>query len=164
MTQTPIHLDELDRAILALLQEDARLTNRAIAARVHSSEATVRRRIDRLLDLGLMRIVAVASPFALGYHSVAIVGVQIDRSQQRAIETALQALPEVRFIGLSIGSFDMMLEVWMPDPEALLNFLNDRLSSLEGVRKVEAWQILKLSKYSYDWGEQPSARPFTSQT
>lgn len=158
MSQITKHLDELDRAILALLQEDARLTNRAIAARVHSSEATVRRRIDRLLDLGLMRVVAVASPFALGYQSVALVGVQIDRSLQRSIESALQALPEVRFIGLTIGSFDMMIEVWMPDPEELLNFLNERLSTLEGVRKVEAWQILKLSKYSYDWGEQPSAR------
>jgi|HigsolmetaAR202D_1030399.scaffolds.fasta_scaffold00048_2 Transcriptional regulators len=158
MTQTNKQLDELDRAILALLQEDARLTNRAIAARVHSSEATVRRRIDRLLDLGLMRVVAVVSPFVLGYHSVALVGVQIDRSQQRSIEAALQAMPEVRFIGLTIGSYDMMIEVWMPDPEELLNFLNDCLSRLEGVRKVEAWQILKLSKYSYDWGEQPSAR------
>lgn len=162
MSQITKHLDELDRAILALLQEDARLTNRAIAARVHSSEATVRRRIDRLLDLGLMRVVAVASPFALGYQSVALVGVQIDRSLQRSIESALQALPEVRFIGLTIGSFDMMIEVWMPDPEELLNFLNERLSTLEGVRKVEAWQILKLSKYSYDWGEQPSVRPFPS--
>lgn len=150
-------LDALDRAILELLQEDARLPNRAIAARVGSSEATVRRRVARLLDEGLVRVVAVASPFALGYRSVAILGLQIDRSQQREIEAALAAMPEVRFIGLTLGSYDAILEVWLPRPEALLDFLSERLGPLPGIRRAEAWQVLKLSKYSYDWGEQPSA-------
>lgn len=150
-------LDDLDRALVALLQEDARLTNRALAARVGSSEATVRRRVDRLLDAGLIRVVAVASPFALGYRMVAIVGAQIDRARQREIERALQAMPEVRFVGLTLGSYDLIMELWLPGPEALLDFLTERLSPLPGLQRVEAWQVLKLSKYSYDWGEQPSA-------
>lgn len=150
-------LDDLDRALVALLQEDARLTNRALAARVGSSEATVRRRVDRLLDAGLIRVVAVASPFALGYRMVAIVGAQIDRAHQGEIERALQAMPEVRFVGLTLGSYDLMMELWLPGPEALLDFLSERLAPLPGLQRVEAWQVLKLSKYSYDWGEQPSA-------
>jgi DNA-binding Lrp family transcriptional regulator len=86
----------LDRAILALLQEDAQLTNRAIAARVSSNEATVRRRVDRLIAAGLVRIVTVVSSFALGYQVVAILGLRIARSYQRQIE-------EVRFVGLAPG-------------------------------------------------------------
>jgi Lrp/AsnC family transcriptional regulator, regulator for asnA, asnC and gidA len=150
-------LDDLDRRILAVLQENARLPNRAIAARVGSSEPTVRRRVDRLLDEGLIRIVAVASPFALGNRIVAILGLQIERAYQRQLEEALAAIPEVRFVGLTLGSYDALLEVWLPSPDALLSFLADRLGPLPGIQRVEAWQVLKLSKYSYDWGEQPSA-------
>jgi Lrp/AsnC family transcriptional regulator, regulator for asnA, asnC and gidA len=150
-------VDDLDRKILAQLQVDARLPNRIIAMRVGSTEATVRRRIDRLTGAGLVKIVAVASPFALGYRVVAIIGVRIDRSYQRQIEQALDAMPEVRFVGLTLGSYDAILEVWLPSAEALLAFLADRLSPIPGVERAEAWQVLKLSKYSYDWGEQPSA-------
>ncbi len=149
--------DDLDRAILAVLQEDARLTNRAIAARVGSSEPTVRRRIERLIASGAIKIVAVASPFALGYGVMAILGLQIDRAYQRQIEDALNAMPEVRFVGLTLGSYDVLLEVWMQDNAALLAFLSDRLSAIPGIHRVESWQVLKLSKYSYDWGVQPSA-------
>lgn len=97
-------LDSLDRDILALLQEDARLPNRAIAVRVGSSEPTVRRRIDRMIEDGLIKIVAVASPFALGHTVMAILGLQIDRSYQSQIEEALRAIPEVRFVGLTLGA------------------------------------------------------------
>ena len=152
-----MQLDDLDRDILGLLQQDASITNRAVAARVNSSEATVRRRIDRLLDTGLVKIVAVASPFALGYGMVAILGLQIDRAQQHEIEAALTAMPEIRFVGLTLGSYDAIVEVWLPGPDALLSFLSERLSALPGIHRAEAWQVLKLSKYSYDWGAQPSA-------
>jgi Lrp/AsnC family transcriptional regulator for asnA, asnC and gidA len=151
-------LDALDRDILALLQEDARLPNRVIAARVGSSEPTVRRRIDRMIEDGLIKIVAVASPFALGHTLMAILGLQIDRSYQSQIEEALRAIPEVRFVGLTLGSYDMIVEVWLPSTNALLEFLTDTLSALPGIQRAEAWQVLKLSKYSYDWGAQPSAR------
>jgi Lrp/AsnC family transcriptional regulator for asnA, asnC and gidA len=151
-------LDDLDRKILALLQEDARLTNRAIATRLGSSEPTVRRRVERLLDSGVMKIVAVASPFALGHNLVTIVGLQIDRNFQRQIEGALQEMGEVRFVGLTLGSFDIMLEVWLENQEALLDFLSRRLGALPGIQRAEAWQVLRLSKYNYDWGAQPSAQ------
>jgi Lrp/AsnC family transcriptional regulator for asnA, asnC and gidA len=151
-------LDSLDRDILALLQEDARLPNRAIAVRVGSSEPTVRRRIDRMIEDGLIKIVAVASPFALGHTVMAILGLQIDRSYQSQIEEALCAIPEVRFVGLTLGSYDMIVEVWLPSTNALLEFLTDTISAVPGIQRAEAWQVLKLSKYSYDWGAQPSAR------
>jgi Lrp/AsnC family transcriptional regulator for asnA, asnC and gidA len=89
---------------------------------------------------------------------VAILGLQIDRSYQRQIEEALHGMPEVRFVGLTLGSYDVILEVWLPSTDKLLDFLTHQLSQLPGIQRVEAWQVLKLSKYSYDWGEQPSVR------
>ncbi|MCU0495316.1 MAG: Lrp/AsnC family transcriptional regulator [Chloroflexaceae bacterium] len=154
----PGELDALDRAILAQLQQDARLTNRAIAARVGSSEPTVRRRVERLVDEGLVRIVAVASPFALGHRLMAIIGLQIERAYQTQIEQALQAWPEVRFVGLTLGSYDIIIEVWHSDAEQLLEFLSNQVGRLPGVQRAETWQVVKLSKYSYDWGMQPSAQ------
>ena len=149
-------LDDLDRAILRMLQEDARRTNRAIALEVGSSEPTVRRRVERMLETGLVKIVAVVSPFALGYGVVAILGIQIDRAYQAQIEQALDAMSEVRFVGLTLGSYDAILEVWLPRSDLLLDFLANRLSPIVGIMRVETWQVLKLSKYSYDWGTQPS--------
>lgn len=155
----PHKLDELDRKLIALLQENARLTNKEIAGQLGSSEPTIRRRIDRLLEDGVFRIVAVASPFSLGYDVIAILGLQIDRTRQAQIEQTLKALPELRFIGLTLGSFDVMVEAWFRSNDDLLAFMSDKLSRIEGIRRVESWQVLKLAKYSYDWGEQPSARP-----
>lgn len=150
-------LDELDRKLVALLQENAHLTNREIAARLGSSEPTIRRRIDRLLEQGVFKIVAVASPFSLGYSVIAILGLQIDRTRQDEIEQALHAMPELRFIGLTLGSYDLMVEAWFRSNDELLAFMSAKLNRVEGIRRVESWQVLKLAKYSYDWGEQPSA-------
>lgn len=159
MKVRPVELDTLDRALIALLQEDARLTHRQMAEQVGSSEATVRRRLDRLVKTGAIRIAAVVSPFALGYDVVAILGLQIDRRQQAAIEAMLTALPEVRFLGLTVGSYDMMVEAWFHDNDGLLDFLSTRLTRIHGIIRAESWQVLKLAKYSYDWGSQPSAQP-----
>lgn len=87
-----------------------------------------------------------------------ILGLQIDRSYQRQIEEALRGMSEVHFVGLTLGSYDVMLEVWLPSTDMLLDFLANQLSKLPGIQRVESWQVLKLSKYSYDWGAQPSAR------
>jgi Lrp/AsnC family transcriptional regulator for asnA, asnC and gidA len=150
-------MDALDRTILAVLQEDARLPNHEIARRVSSSEPTVRRRIQRLIDQGVMRVVAVVSPFELGYQVVAILGLRIDRNHVRAVGEAIAAMPEVRFAGVTLGTYDIMAEVWLESVESLLDFIPERLSGQPGVNHVEPIQIVRLLKYSYDWGVQPSA-------
>jgi Lrp/AsnC family transcriptional regulator for asnA, asnC and gidA len=149
MKALPVELDTLDRALVELLQEDARLSNREIAERVGSTEPTVRRRIDRLVRMGAVRIAAVVSPFALGYDVVAIIGLQIDRRKQASIEAMLGQLLEVRFLVLTVGSYDMMIEVWFRDNHDLLDFLATRLTSVHGILRAESWQVLKLAKYSY---------------
>ena len=75
--EAPPRLDALDHKIIAVLQENARLTNAEVAAQVGSSEPTVRRRVDRLLDHQIIKIVAVAPPFSLGYHVVAILACKL---------------------------------------------------------------------------------------
>lgn len=150
--------DALDLKILGLLQENARLANREIATRVGSTEPTVRRRVKRLLESGLVKIVAVATPFDLGYQVVALFGIQIDQSRLPEIANALVSNSEVRFAGVTTGNFDIVAEVWFQTTDELVTFISNRLKRISGVQRVESMQVLKLLKYAYDWGVQPSTR------
>jgi Lrp/AsnC family transcriptional regulator for asnA, asnC and gidA len=144
-------LDELDRKIIAILQDNARTTNAQVAALVGSTEPTVRRRIDRLVDDQVIKIVAVATPLQLGYNVVAILGIQIDHSKMDSIEKALSEMPEVRFAGMTLGSYDVVVEVWFHSTDELLSFLHGCLSKIEGIQRVESLQVAKMIKYTYDW-------------
>lgn len=144
-------LDELDHKIIAALQENARLPNADVARQVGSSEPTVRRRVERLLQHDIIKVVAVASPLSLGYHVVAILGLQIDHSQLDRIEAALQAMSEVRFAGVTLGSYDVVAEAWFHDNDELLSFLHGRLSKIAGIQRIESLQVVKMVKYTYDW-------------
>ena len=146
-------LDDLDRRIVAVLQENARLTNADIAARVGSSEPTVRRRVGRLLKEQVIKIVAVAAPFQLGYQVVAILGIQIDHRHLTQIEAALGAMPEIRFAGVTLGSYDVVAEAWFHSNEELLAFLHGRLSEIDGIQRIESLQVVKMVKYTYDWSK-----------
>lgn len=152
-----VRIVPLDREIVGMLQENARITNEQIAARIGSTESTVRRRVNRLLDTGLIRIVAVVSPFDLGYQTVALLGIQLDQSRIAQIGAALVSFPEVRFAGMTAGSYDIVAEVWFESTEQLLSFISDRVKKIPGVERIESIQVLKLLKYAYDWGRQPSA-------
>ncbi len=151
-------IDLLDKSIIAVLQENARLTNAGIAAQVSSTEPTVRRRVKRLLEEGLIRIVAVASPFALGYQVVALLGIQLDQSKLVSIANDLILFPEVRFAGITAGNYDILAEVWFQNTDELVSFIAGRLKEIPGIERVESIQVLKLLKYAYDWGVQPSVR------
>jgi Lrp/AsnC family transcriptional regulator for asnA, asnC and gidA len=149
-------LDPLDRKIIAVLQENARLTNAEVGAIVGSSEPTVRRRVDQLLQSQIIKIVAVATPFQLGYHVVAILGIQIDHSHLDEIQAALLEMSEIRFAGITLGSYDVMVEAWFHSNADLLAFLHERLSPIPGIQRIESLQVAKMIKYTYDWGVQPS--------
>ena len=156
LEEPPLRLDPLDHQIIAVLQENARLTNAEVAATVGSTEPTVRRRVDRLLHHQIIKIVAVAPPFALGFHVVAILGLQIDHSRLTEIQDALLAMPEIRFAGVTLGSYDVVTEAWFQSNADLLAFLHERLSKIPGIQRIESLQVVKMIKYAYDWGVQPS--------
>ncbi len=157
LEEAPLRLDPLDHQIIRVLQENARLTNAEVAAVVSSTEPTVRRRVDRLLHHQVIKIVAVAPPFSLGYHVVAILGLQIDHSRLTEIQNALLAMPEIRFAGVTLGSYNVVTEAWFHSNADLLAFLHERLSKITGIQRIESLQVVKMIKYAYDWGVQPSA-------
>jgi len=151
-------LDTIDKKIVAFLQDDGTLTNAEIALRLGTSEATIRRRRSRLQDADIIRIVAVADPFKLGFEVIAIIGVQTQSGHLGQVEQALTVLPEVRFLGVTLGTYDLILEAWFRSNDELLHFITVTLAGFEGVQRTESFQIMRLSKYTYDWGQPSAAR------
>jgi Lrp/AsnC family transcriptional regulator for asnA, asnC and gidA len=144
-------LDEPNRAIIEALQRDGRQPYGAIAESVGLSEAAVRRRVQRLREAGIMQIVAVTDPLQLGFTRQAMVGISVE-GDVRQVAEKLSALPEVDYVVMCAGSFDLLAEVVCEDDERLLAVLNDSVRSIPGVRATETFLYLKLAKQTYTWG------------
>jgi Lrp/AsnC family transcriptional regulator for asnA, asnC and gidA len=144
-------LDDANRAIIEQLQSDGRRSYAAIAAAVGLSEAAVRQRVQRLLDAGVMQIVAVTDPLQLGFARQAMVGVRAD-GDLSDVAAKLAALPEVDYVVVTAGSFDLLVELVCNDDDHLLSVLNNSIRAVPGVRDSETFVYLKLAKQTYTWG------------
>jgi Lrp/AsnC family transcriptional regulator for asnA, asnC and gidA len=145
-------IDSVDKQLVEILQENARLTNTELAGQLGVSEATVRRRIHKLLDKDVIRIRAVADPFKLGFAFIVIIGLWVGKSHLREAEEYVCALPEARFVGVTMGSYDLMLEAWFRSREEMIYFMTETLASVPGIGRSDSFQVIRLSKYTYDWG------------
>ncbi|WP_172638952.1 Lrp/AsnC family transcriptional regulator [Streptomyces tailanensis] len=144
-------LDAVSLAIVEQLQEDGRRPYAAIGKAVGLSEAAVRQRVQKLLDQGVMQIVAVTDPLTVGFRRQAMLGINVDGDLD-PVADALTAMQEVEYIVITAGSFDLMVEVVCEDDDHLLEVINKRIRTLPGVRSTESFVYLKLKKQTYMWG------------
>ena len=144
-------VDDVDRRIIAELQADGRRPYTRIGPAVGLSEAAVRQRVQRLVDAGVMQIVAVADPRVLGFTRQAMVGLRVE-GDIRAVADALAAMPEVEYVVITAGAIDVLAEVLVGDDEQLIALLNDKIRTLPGVRETETTVYLRVHKESYAWG------------
>jgi len=144
-------LDELDRAIIACLQRDGRTPNTAIATQLGVTEATVRRRIERLLKEGIIKIAAIIDPFKVGIQTVALIHLDVDLGHLEEVAEQLITLPNVRVVAYTTGFYDMLIEGVFQSQQDLLTFLKDQLPQIPGIRNSETSILLQLLKRTYDW-------------
>ncbi|MEA2213282.1 MAG: Lrp/AsnC family transcriptional regulator, regulator for asnA, asnC and gidA [Solirubrobacteraceae bacterium] len=142
-------LDDVDLGVIAQLQEDGRRTFGRIAKAVGVSEATVRQRIQRLLDSDAMRIVAVTDPTALGVSLRATVGIRAEGELELTAQAA-SAIPEVDYVVVTAGSFDLLLEVLCQDT-AHFHVVLDSIRRIPTVRAAESFVYLRIAKQTYPW-------------
>ena len=147
-------LDSIDRQIIALLQEHGRRTNADIARLINVSESTVKNRISRLIDNGILRILAVLNPQVLGFHSDVLVGIRVAHAQGKLMEVgnALKAMNEVVYLGYVTGRYDILIEVLLRDPDELFHFLRERLLEIPGIISTETFYVMRTEKINYEWG------------
>ncbi len=149
--QQPTVLDEVSKKLVEELQRDGRRSYAALAKSVGLSEAAVRQRVRRLLDDGVMQIVAVTDPLTVGFSRQALVGIKAV-GDLRAIAAKLSSLPELEYVVVCAGSFDLLVELVCEDDEHLLRLLDESIRAIEGVRETEAFVYLRLVKQTYTWG------------
>jgi Lrp/AsnC family transcriptional regulator for asnA, asnC and gidA len=146
-----VDLDELDRRIMRLLRRDGRLTYAHIARTVGVSEPTVRKRVDRLLHAGAIYIVARVNPAPIGFPIDALVGIRVERGRAREVGDRLAGMENVAYVSYLAGSFDIMIEAFLPDTEGLFKFLNEDLEQIDGIVHTETWHVLRTDKFNYMW-------------
>lgn len=147
----PMTLDAISKAIIEQLQADGRRPYAAIGKAVGLSEAAVRQRVQRLVESGVVQIVAVTDPLQVGFTRQAMIGVKAEGDLQ-ALADALAEIPEVDYVVITAGAFDILVEVVCEDDEHLLEVLNQQIRTLDGVRTTETFVYLKLRKQLYNWG------------
>ena len=144
-------LDQTNKAIIAELQEDGRRSYASIATSVGLSEAAVRQRVQRLVDAGIMQIVAVTDPLQLGFDRQAMIGIKV-RGPIEPVADQLAALPEIDYVVITAGSYDLLVEAVCESDEHLLDVLSSKIRKLDGVASTETFVYLKLRKQTYSWG------------
>lgn len=144
-------LDSTSKAIIEQLQLDGRRSYAEIGKAVGLSEAAVRQRVQKLTDAGVMQIVAVTDPMRLGFSRQAMLGIRVS-GDTRVVANRLAEMPEVSYVVLSAGSFDIMVEIVCEDDDALIEVLNEKIRTLDGVASTETYVYLQLKKQKYDWG------------
>ncbi|HKG52411.1 MAG TPA: Lrp/AsnC family transcriptional regulator [Actinomycetales bacterium] len=144
-------LDDLSKRIIEQLQEDGRRPYAAIGKAVGLSEAAVRQRVQRLLDSGVMQIVAVTDPLQVGFSRQAMIGVRAEGDLAQVADR-LAEMPEVDYVVITAGSFDLLVEAVCEDDDALLELISSKIRTIDGVRTTETFVYLKLRKQLYNWG------------
>jgi Lrp/AsnC family transcriptional regulator for asnA, asnC and gidA len=144
-------LDDVSKAIINALQQDGRRSYSAIAESVGISEGAVRQRVQRLMNTGVMQIVAVTDPTELGFGREAMIGICCSGSSIQVAERLTQ-IDAIDYVVLTAGRFDIVVEVVCEDDAQLLEILNAQIRSLPGVYLAETLVYLKTLKQQYNWG------------
>ena len=142
----------LDKRIIEHLQADGRRPFTQIAADLGVSEAAVRARTNRLVERGVLQVVGVTDPLRLGFQQMAMIGVKCEAERLMAVAEEIAGFPEVDYVVVTAGSYDLLVETVAEDNEALLRFLAERLRRVEGVRETETFVYLRMVKQTYQWG------------
>ena len=150
-TQRP-QLDDLDKAIIKALQLDGRRPFARIGRELAVAEATVRQRAERLIARGVVQVVGVTDPLAMGFGQTAFIGLRVEVGRVEDVADRVAALDEVTYVVLTAGRYDIICEVVCEDNEHLLRVLADSLAEIDGIRSTETMVELRFVKESHRWG------------
>jgi len=141
----------MSKTIIEKLQRDGRRSYAGIGKDIGLSEAAVRQRVQRLIDAGVMDIVAVTDPMQLGFSRQAMVGIRCQGDATKVAER-LAKIDAVSYVVLTAGNFDALVEIVCADDAELLELLNTEIRAIPGVTSTETLVYLKLVKQQYNWG------------
>ncbi len=142
-------LDTLDVKIITLLYEDGRRTNTEMAKQLRVAEATVRKRIDALLQDKVIRISAWADPLKLGFQTYANIEILVDPRHLEEAAERIAKFPEIFFLGICTGAFDILAVGLFRSNEHIYRFLTHQLPKVPGVQRTSTSNIIKTVKRDF---------------
>lgn len=143
-----IPLDDLDFSILTYLQQDGRVSFTVIAEKLNVSIGTVRTRFNRLIDDGTISIIGRVDPEKVGFRSYAHIAVYVrPATMKESVARKIADLPEVSFLAMTSGAYDLEVNVMCRDNDHLLAFV-DQLSTFDGVYQTNTTIYFKVYKYA----------------
>ena len=151
-------MDKIDLKIIDHLQSDGRKPFTDIAKDLGVSEGTVRNRVARLLEDRALQIVGMIDPIQMGFDAPAMIGVSVRPSMLESVAKTAASFPEVSYLIMVSGEFDLFIEVLCRDRNHLANFLNEKLMRVPGITRTPTFLTLKTYKMAY------GASPMTAKT
>jgi Lrp/AsnC family transcriptional regulator for asnA, asnC and gidA len=145
-------LDRVDCRLIRLLQKDGRMPNNTIAQHLGISEFTVRRRMKKLLDSGIIKIVAVANPIDLGFEIAGNLKIKIDLKKADAVLEELKKIDSLIWVALTTGGTDIDVDFVTRSLKEFQQLIFKKISQIDGVQSTETSLMVDLVKDTYDWG------------
>ena len=142
----------MDCELIRLLQQGGRIPNTVLAKKIGISEATVRTRLNRLIQDEVIQIVAVSNPMKLGFEIVGIIRIHVDIHKIDHITRELKKLDALWFIVHTTGGTGIDAEFVVKDIQELNELIFEKINRIDGVTQTETSLILKYVKRKYDWG------------
>jgi Lrp/AsnC family transcriptional regulator for asnA, asnC and gidA len=145
-------LDQLDCQMIELLQKDGRISNTEIAKKIGMSEATVRTRLNRLIQEEVIQIVAVSNPIKLGFKIVGNIRIHVEIKKMDSIIKELKKLKPLWFVVQTTGGTGIDTEFVAKSLDELNELIFEKINKIDGVIKTETSLFLNYIKRQYDWG------------
>jgi len=149
-------LNEVDQRIVDFLRDDGRTPYREIARQLGVSESMVRKRVNRLLESGWMRILAVTDPLQLGVQFLATTYAQVRPNLVEAVAERIAQQPAARYVAIGVGVHNLVFESIHSSGRELHEFIQAQLGD-DGIVSSETIQVVDIKKSVWDW-ELPAKR------
>lgn len=141
-------MDELDFSVLSCLQKDGRMSFTDMASALNVSVGTVRTRVNKLIEDGTINIVGRVNPDKVGFRSYAHIAVFVRPATLKdKVAKKIEKMPEVSFLAMTSGDYDLEVDVMCRDNDHLVNFVNE-ISKIEGVNQTKTTIYFKVYKYA----------------
>jgi Lrp/AsnC family transcriptional regulator for asnA, asnC and gidA len=142
----------LDDAIVALLQEDGRMSNREIGRRLGISEGAVRARLGKMTAAKQLCITALVDPRQIGQAYIAQIMVRVRPDRLHAVTAALMERPDADFLGILLGRFNLLVGIDVTSRVELMTFLTE-VRAIEGVLDTSTLEIVEVVKHDSRWAK-----------
>jgi Lrp/AsnC family transcriptional regulator, regulator for asnA, asnC and gidA len=148
MEKNGFPLDDLDFSILSCLQKDGRMSFTVIAAQLKVSIGTISTRVNKLIEEGTISIIGRVNPDKAGFRAYAQIAVYVrPATLKEKIALKIAQLPEVSFLAMTSGDYDLEVDVMCRDNDHLVQFVNE-ISKIEGVHQTKTTLYFKVYKFA----------------